>query len=119
MTGNQSESIQPTQYFVQCEVDGSCYAFYRKRYEANGLFEECWQVEAKKWVSIPGRIIWIRTVPSSCTAVGLAATVSQRIKSCDEAGRPSCLLSAVISATVIARSVIDREAVTTNGFADA
>jgi hypothetical protein len=66
MTGNQSESIQPTQYFVQCEVDGSCYAFYRKRYEANGLFEECWQVEAKKWVSIPGRIIWMQ-ISGECT----------------------------------------------------
>jgi hypothetical protein len=66
MTGNQSESIQPTQYFVQCEVDGSCYAFYRKRYEANGLFEECWQVEAKKWVYIPGRIIWMQ-ISGECT----------------------------------------------------
>ena len=66
MTGNQSESIQPTQYFVQCEVDGSYYAFYRKRYEANGLFEECWQVEAKKWVSIPGRIIWMQ-ISGECT----------------------------------------------------
>ena len=66
MTGNQSESIQPTQYFVQCEVDGSCYAFYRKRYEANGLFEECWQVEAKKWVHIPGRIIWMQ-ISGECT----------------------------------------------------
>jgi hypothetical protein len=66
MTGSQSESIQPTQYFVQCEVDGSCYAFYRKRYEANGLFEECWQVEAKKWVYIPGRIIWMQ-ISGECT----------------------------------------------------
>jgi hypothetical protein len=66
MTGNQSESIQPTQYFVQCEVDGSCYAFYRKRYEANRLFEECWQVEAKKWVYIPGRIIWMQ-ISGECT----------------------------------------------------
>jgi hypothetical protein len=66
MTGNQIESIQPTQYFVQCEVDGSCYAFYRKRYEANGLFEECWQVEAKKWVYIPGRIIWMQ-ISGECT----------------------------------------------------
>ena len=66
MTGNQSESIQPTQYFVQCEVDGSCYAFYRKRYEDNGLFEECWQVEAKKWVYIPGRIIWMQ-ISGECT----------------------------------------------------
>ena len=66
MTGNQNESIQPTQYFVQCEVDGSCYAFYRKRYEGNGLFEECWQVEAKKWVYIPGRIIWMQ-ISGECT----------------------------------------------------
>jgi hypothetical protein len=66
MTGNQNESIQPTQYFVQCEVDGSCYAFYRKRYEGNGLFEECWQVEAKKWVYIPGRVIWMQ-ISGECT----------------------------------------------------
>ena len=78
MTGNQSESIQPTQYFVQCEVDGSCYAFYRKRYEANGLFEECWQVEAKKWVSIPGRIIWMQ-ISGECTLAQVSFLEIQRL----------------------------------------
>ena len=78
MTGNQSESIQPTQYFVQCEVDGSCYAFYRKRYEANGLFEECWQVEAKKWVYIPGRIIWMQ-ISGECTLAQVSFLEIQRL----------------------------------------
>ena len=78
MTGNQSEPIQPTQYFVQCEVDGSCYAFYRKRYEANGLFEECWQVEAKKWVYIPGRIIWMQ-ISGECTLAQVSFLEIQRL----------------------------------------
>jgi len=78
MTGNQSESIQPMQYFVQCEVDGSCYAFYRKRYESNGLFEECWQVEAKKWVSIPGRIIWMQ-ISGECTLAQVSFLEIQRL----------------------------------------
>ena len=78
VTGNQSESIQPTQYFVQCEVDGSCYAFYRKRYEANGLFEECWQVEAKKWVYIPGRIIWMQ-ISGECTLAQVSFLEIQRL----------------------------------------
>ena len=78
MTGNQSESIQPTQYFAQCEVDGSCYAFYRKRYESNGLFEECWQVEAKKWVSIPGRIIWMQ-ISGECTLAQVSFLEIQRL----------------------------------------
>ena len=78
MTGNQSESIQPTQYFVQCEVGGSCYAFYRKRYKANGLFEECWQVEAKKWVYIPGRIIWMQ-ISGECTLAQVSFLEIQRL----------------------------------------
>ena len=78
MTGNNSVSIQPTQYFVQCEVDGSCYAFYRKRYEANGLFEECWQVEAKKWVPIPGRIIWMQ-ISGECTLAQVSFLEIQRL----------------------------------------
>ena len=78
MTGNKSVSIQPTQYFVQCEVDGSCYAFYRKRYEANGLFEECWQVEAKKWVHIPGRIIWMQ-ISGECTLAQVSFLEIQRL----------------------------------------
>ena len=78
MAGNNSVSIQPTQYFVQCEVDGSCYAFYRKRYEANGLFEECWQVEAKKWVYIPGRIIWMQ-ISGECTLAQVSFLEIQRL----------------------------------------
>ena len=78
MTGNNRVSIQPTQYFVQCEVDGSCYAFYRKRYEANGLFEECWQVEAKKWVHIPGRIIWMQ-ISGECTLAQVSFLEIQRL----------------------------------------
>jgi len=66
MTGHQREFIRPTKYFVQCEVDGSCYAFYRKRYEVNGLFEECWQVTSKEWIHIPGRLIWMQ-ISGECT----------------------------------------------------
>jgi hypothetical protein len=78
MTGNQEDSLQSTQYFVQCEVDGSCYAFYRKRYEGNGLFEECWQVKAKKWVSIPGRIIWMQ-ISGECTLAQVSLLEIQQL----------------------------------------
>lgn len=58
--------LKPTKYFVQCEVDGSCYAFYRQRYEVNGLFEECWRGESKEWKHIPGRLIWMQ-ISGECT----------------------------------------------------
>jgi len=57
---------QPTQYFVQCNVDGSCFAYYRKRYENNGLHEEIWQQKNKSWKHIPWRIIWMQ-ISGECT----------------------------------------------------
>lgn len=77
MAGIQEDSLQPTQYFVQCEVDGSCYAFYRKRYEGDGLFEECWQVKAKKWVYVPGRIIWMQ-ISGECSLAQVSFLEIQR-----------------------------------------
>lgn len=66
MTGDRQEVQQPTKYFVRCEVDGSCYAFYRQRYEINGLFEECWQAKSKVWEHVPGRLIWMQ-ISGECT----------------------------------------------------
>jgi len=57
---------QPTQYFVQCNVDGSCFAYYRKRYENNGLYEEIWQQKENRWKHIPGRLIWMQ-ISGECT----------------------------------------------------
>ena len=57
---------QPTQYFVQCNVDGSCFAYYRKRYKNNGLYEEIWQQKNKSWKHIPLRIIWMQ-ISGECT----------------------------------------------------
>lgn len=57
---------QPTQYFVQCHVDGSCFAYYRKRYENNVISEEIWQQKYKSWKRISGRIIWMQ-ISGECT----------------------------------------------------
>jgi hypothetical protein len=59
---------KPTQYFVQCHVDGTCFAYYRKRYEKNGLFEEVWQKKNKCWEQVPLRIIWMQ-ISGECTLV--------------------------------------------------
>lgn len=66
MAGSQQVSLKPTKYFVQCEVDGSCFAFYRQRYEAKRLVEECWWEKSKEWKHIPGRLIWMQ-ISGECT----------------------------------------------------
>jgi hypothetical protein len=57
---------QPTKYFVQLYVDGRCFAYYRQRYENNGLYEEIWQQKDKSWKHIPGRLIWMQ-ISGECT----------------------------------------------------
>jgi hypothetical protein len=78
MTGDQKEISQPTKYFVQCEVDGSCYAFYRQRYENNGLYEECWRVKTKEWVHIPGRLIWMQ-ISGECSLAQVSFLEIQKL----------------------------------------
>ena len=65
-----------TEYFVQCEIDGRCFAYYRKRYEEKALFEEVWQSKYKTWKHIPARIIWMQ-ISGECT---LAQVSSERFK---------------------------------------
>jgi hypothetical protein len=45
---------------------GRAYAYYRKRYENNGLYEEIWQQKYTSWKYIPGRIIWMQ-ISGECT----------------------------------------------------
>jgi hypothetical protein len=57
---------QPTKYFVQLHVDGSCFAYYRQRYENKGLYEEIWIKKENGWKHIPGRLIWMQ-ISGECT----------------------------------------------------
>ena len=57
---------QRTCYFIQCDIDGRCFAYYRKRYEKKGLFEEVWQSDFKRWKHIPARLIWMQ-ISGECT----------------------------------------------------
>jgi hypothetical protein len=45
---------------------GRTYAYYRKRYENNGLYEENWQQRYKSWKHIPGQLIWMQ-ISGECT----------------------------------------------------
>ena len=53
-------------YFVQTHVDGSCYAYYRQRYENGGLYEEIWIDKEGRWKHIPGQLIWMQ-ISGECT----------------------------------------------------
>jgi hypothetical protein len=53
-------------YFVQTHIDGTCFAYYRQRYENKGLYEEIWQQKYKSWKYIPGRLIWMQ-ISGECT----------------------------------------------------
>ena len=57
---------QPTKYFVQLHIDGSCFAYYRQRYENKGLYEEIWIKKENGWKHIPGRLIWMQ-ISGECT----------------------------------------------------
>ena len=57
---------KPNKYFVQLHIDGSCFAYYRQRYENNGLYEEIWQQKENSWKHIPGRLIWMQ-ISGECT----------------------------------------------------
>ena len=52
-------------YFVQTDM-GTPFAYYRKRYENKGLYEEIWQQKYKSWKYIPGRLIWMQ-ISGECT----------------------------------------------------
>jgi hypothetical protein len=45
---------------------GTPFAYYRKRYENKGLYEESWQQKYTSWKYIPGRIIWMQ-ISGECT----------------------------------------------------
>jgi len=45
---------------------GTPFAYYRKRYENGGLYEETWQLKHKRWHRIPLRIIWMQ-ISGECT----------------------------------------------------
>jgi len=45
---------------------GTPFAYYRQRYEDNGLYEEVWQQKCKSWKHIPGRLIWMQ-ISGECT----------------------------------------------------
>ena len=53
-------------YFVQTHIDGTCFAYYRKRYENKGLYEEIWIKKENSWKLIPRRIIWMQ-ISGECT----------------------------------------------------
>ena len=45
---------------------GRAYAYYRQRYENNGLYEEIWQQRDESWKQIPWRLIWMQ-ISGECT----------------------------------------------------
>lgn len=65
-----------TDYFVQCDIGGRCFAYYRKRYEKESLYEEVWQSQFKRWKHIPARLIWMQ-ISGECT---LAPISSEQFK---------------------------------------
>jgi len=56
---------QATKYFVQTDM-GTPFAYYRKRYENSGLYEEVWIKKENSWEHIPWRIIWME-ISGECT----------------------------------------------------
>jgi hypothetical protein len=69
---------QPTEYFVQTHIDGTCFAYYRKRYEKNGLYEEIWLEKAKHWKHIPGQLIWMQ-ISGECTLAQVSYEQSKQL----------------------------------------
>ena len=62
---SQKISLRTTKYFVQSDMDRP-FAYYRKRYENPGLYEEIWQQKDKSWKHIPWRLIWMQ-ISGECT----------------------------------------------------
>jgi len=56
---------QPTKYFVQTDM-GTPFAYYRKRYENKGLYEEVWRQKYQSWKHIPLELIWME-ISGECT----------------------------------------------------
>jgi len=42
------------------------FAYYRKRYENDGLYEEVWQQKYQNWKHIPSELIWME-ISGECT----------------------------------------------------
>jgi len=47
---------------------GTPFAYHRKRYENNGLYEEVWQQKYQSWKHIPLKLIWME-ISGECTLV--------------------------------------------------
>jgi hypothetical protein len=69
---------QPTEYFVRTHIDGTCFAYYRKRYENHGLYEEIWQQKHQNWKYIPGRVIWMQ-ISGECTLAQVCYEQSKQL----------------------------------------
>ena len=52
-------SLRATKYFVQNDFV-TPFAYYRQRYENDGLYEEIWIKQENRWKHIPGRLIWMQ-----------------------------------------------------------
>ena len=62
---SQKISLRATKYFIQHDM-GRPFAYYRQRYDNNGLYEEIWQLKDKSWKHIPSRLIWMQ-ISGECT----------------------------------------------------
>jgi hypothetical protein len=62
---SQKFNLRATKYFIQTDI-GRPFAYYRKRYEDGGLYEEIWQKKYQNWKHIPLRLIWME-ISGECT----------------------------------------------------
>ena len=66
LTNGRREQIKQSQYFIQTDVDGSPFAYWRRIWRDGVMSEECWQKSENVWYEKQGRLLWMQ-ISGECT----------------------------------------------------
>lgn len=62
----KGKQIKQSQYFIQTDVDGIAFSFWRRIWRDEVMSEECWQKSENVWYEKKGRLLWMQ-ISGECT----------------------------------------------------
>ena len=65
-TYEKGKQIKKTQYFIQTDVYGNHFSYWRRIWRDGVMNEECWQKSKNIWFPSQGRLLWMQ-ISGECT----------------------------------------------------
>ena len=65
-TYERGKSIKESQYFIQTDVFGHPFSYWRRIWRNGVMHEECWQKTENIWFENQGRLLWMQ-ISGECT----------------------------------------------------